>query len=115
MPGVVFSTDCESCHALERWKPALFENHDVLFPIFIGTHNRKWDNCSSCHTTQNNFNQFSCLNCHEHNQTEMDSKHFGFIDYSYNSQECYFCHPTGEAGNFQDHDAVFFPIFFGSS
>ena len=111
--GSGFSTDCESCHTMERWKPALFENHDILFPIFTGTHNRQWDNCSSCHTVPNQYNQFNCLTCHEHNQTDMDGKHGSLTGYAYESQSCYFCHPTGEAGNFTDHDAQFFPIYSG--
>lgn len=111
--GAGFSTDCQSCHQMERWRPALFDNHDMFFPIFSGTHDKRWDNCSACHTVPNNYQQFSCLECHEHRQTEMDNTHNGIIGYAYNSPDCYFCHPTGEAGDFLEHDAQFFPIFTG--
>jgi hypothetical protein len=44
----------------------------------------------------------------------MDSKHQGIPGYAYNSQACYQCHPTGDAGDFGEHDTAFFPIFSGS-
>jgi len=108
-----FSTECQDCHQMDRWRPALFDNHEIFFPIFSGNHQNQWDDCSSCHTDPSTYQIFNCLNCHEHNQTETDNNHQGFIDYSYNSDACYFCHPTGEAGDFGDHDAQFFPIFSG--
>ena len=108
-----FSTDCVSCHQMDRWRPAYFDNHDVLFPIFSGTHNKEWDDCTSCHTDPNSYQNFNCLTCHEHNQTKADADHDGIPGYAYNSPDCYFCHPTGEAEDFRDHDAQYFPIFSG--
>ena len=108
-----FSTECQSCHQMDRWRPAFFDNHDILFPIFSGTHNNEWDDCASCHIDAGSYQNFSCLTCHEHNQPETDSDHNGISGYAYNSPDCYFCHPTGEAGDFGDHDAQFFPIFSG--
>lgn len=108
-----FSTECESCHQMDRWKPALLENHEMFFPIYSGTHNKKWDDCATCHIDPNSYQNFSCLNCHEHIQPETDSDHNGISGYAYNSPDCYFCHPTGEAGDFGDHDAQYFPIFSG--
>ncbi|MFQ5641808.1 MAG: hypothetical protein ACE5IR_27855, partial [bacterium] len=57
---------------------------------------------------------FTCLDCHEHSQQEMDPKHTGIPGYSYESSQCYFCHPIGEKGEFRDHDNLFFPIFTGA-
>ncbi|KAA3633148.1 MAG: hypothetical protein DWP97_09745 [Calditrichaeota bacterium] len=108
-----FSTDCESCHQMNQWRPARFDNHDVLFPIFSGTHNNEWNDCVTCHVEPGSYQMFSCLNCHEHTQSETDADHNGITGYAYNSPDCYFCHPTGEAGSFTDHDAQFFPIFSG--
>ncbi len=108
-----FSTDCESCHQMDLWRPAYFDNHDILFPIFSGEHKNEWDDCRSCHTDPSSYQTFSCLNCHEHPQTKTDADHSGIGGYAYNSPDCYFCHPTGTAGDFADHDAQSFPIFSG--
>jgi len=94
-----FPTDCQRCHAPISWMPARvgsFLQHDTLyFPIYSGAHRGKWSTCSMCHTNQNNYTEFSCLQCHEHNQTRMDDKHSGISGYSYTSQACYSCHPDG--------------------
>ncbi|MCP4703216.1 MAG: hypothetical protein GY865_01280 [candidate division Zixibacteria bacterium] len=108
-----FSTDCDNCHQMERWRPALLENHEIFFPIYSGSHNRRWDNCGQCHTSEGSYQMFSCLNCHDHNQNEMGNEHNGISGYAYNSPDCYFCHPTGEAGEFGDHDAQYFPVYSG--
>ncbi len=109
-----FSTDCENCHQMDRWRPALFENHDISFPIFSGEHKNEWDDdCRSCHTNPSDYQSFNCLNCHEHPQTKTDADHAGIGGYVYNSPDCYFCHPQGKADSFQDHDAQFFPIYSG--
>jgi hypothetical protein len=44
----------------------------------------------------NSFGVFSCLTCHEHNQSEMDDEHDDVPGYVYESTACYGCHPTGE-------------------
>ena len=109
-----FSALCQTCHEMTGWTPSFMPDHDMFFPIFSGTHNRKWDTCSICHVTPGNFKVFECITCHEHNRTEMDSKHQGIPGYAYNSPACYQCHPTGEAGDFGEHDALFFPVFSGA-
>jgi hypothetical protein len=109
-----FSTLCQTCHEMTGWTPAIMPDHDAFFPIYSGSHNRRWDSCSNCHVVPNNYKVFECITCHEHNQPEMDSKHQGIPGYAYNSPACYQCHPTGEAGDFGEHDAAFFPIFSGS-
>jgi len=108
-----FPTDCDNCHQMDRWRPALLPDHDMFFPIYSGNHDRVWDNCATCHTVPDNFQEFTCIACHEHNQTDMDAAHNGLPGYAYSSPDCYMCHPTGEAGEFADHDAQFFPIFSG--
>ncbi len=109
-----FSTDCESCHQMDLWRPAYFDNHDILFPIFSGEHKNEWDDCRSCHNNPTSYQEFSCLNCHAHPQTKTDADHNGIGGYAYNSPDCYFCHPQGNAGDFTNHDAQFFPIFSGA-
>ena len=86
-----FPTTCESCHFSSHvsWSQAVF-NHQ--FPIYSGNH--RGLSCTECHLTAN-FQVFSCLDCHEHNKNDMDKEHHDVGGYSYNSQACYTCHPTG--------------------
>ena len=87
-----FHTACEVCHLTEAltWSQAVFQHN---FPIFSGAHQNAF--CSDCHKTTNYF-EFSCIDCHAHIKTEMDNKHNNVGGYTYNSQACYSCHPTGE-------------------
>jgi len=94
-----FPETCNLCHTLTPdWKPASYRQHDSeSFPIYSGEHNGEWNACTDCHTNTGNYNVFSCLNCHEHNKTDMDDKHLGEVKgYSYISTECLRCHPNGE-------------------
>ena len=43
----------------------------------------------------------------------MDASHQGITGYAYDSAQCYGCHPTGEVGDFTEHDALYFPIYSG--
>jgi hypothetical protein len=94
-----FSTICTQCHTTAPgWKPASYTQHDALsFPIYSGKHRGTWSSCTDCHTNTSNYKVFNCLNCHEHNKTDMDSKHSGENGYSYNSTACFNCHPRGIA------------------
>jgi len=90
-----FPTTCESCHFSNhvRWDQAVF-NHQ--FPIDSGAHRNLA--CTDCHLTAN-YVQFSCIDCHEHNKSDMDKEHREVRGYSYSSQACYTCHPTGRGGD----------------
>ena len=90
-----FPVDCESCHSTTAWEPSTFDHDNQFFPIYSGTHREAWNSCSDCHTVSTNFSSFSCVTCHEHNQTEMNDKHSEVNGYSYNSISCFDCHPTG--------------------
>lgn len=93
-----FPQTCELCHSTVSWEPASDGgNHDGLFfPIFSGKHRGKWNNCNDCHTNPGNFQQFSCIDCHEHDdETELTNKHSGVNGFQYTSQACYACHPQG--------------------
>ena len=87
---------CITCHGTTAWKPSTF-NHTPFFPIGAGDKHRpgRWVTCADCHTSPANFTIFSCITCHEHNKTSMDDKHRGRNGYSYDSNACYKCHPTG--------------------
>jgi hypothetical protein len=92
-----FNTDCEACHTTFAWEPATFNHDDDYFPIYRGEHDEEWNSCTDCHTTPGNYAIFSCIDCHEHNQIDMDDDHDDVTDYSYNTEACFACHPTGEA------------------
>ncbi|MCB8995590.1 MAG: hypothetical protein H6538_08275 [Bacteroidales bacterium] len=94
-----FSTSCVACHTTNPgWSPAKYTEHDTKsFPINTGSHRGAWSSCTDCHANPSNYAVFSCTNCHEHNKTDMDKKHKGEGGYSYNSAECFRCHPSGRA------------------
>jgi hypothetical protein len=92
-----FDTNCNSCHTLSPgWKPSTFDHDTQYFPIYSGSHNGEWNSCTDCHTT-GNMASFSCIDCHEHNQSEMDDEHDDVNNYSYNSNRCFDCHSNGSS------------------
>jgi hypothetical protein len=94
---LIFSTTCTLCHSTNPgWKPATFTQHDAQFPIYSGRHQGQWTTCVDCHTNSSNYGVFTCITCHAHNKPDMDNKHIGEVSgYSYNSSECFRCHPRG--------------------
>ena len=91
--------NCEQCHTTSGWQPAGFRDHDRFFPIFSGSHSGEWNSCNDCHITPGNFQVFSCLTCHEHNQQDMDHEHREVSGYVYQSSACYSCHPDGRGND----------------
>jgi hypothetical protein len=103
--------NCEECHTTNPgWKPADFDEHDALFPIYSGKHNGEWNTCADCHTTTGNYGLFSCIDCHEHNQGDTDGEHDEVGGYVYDNMACFECHPTGDADEGFDHNASNFPL-----
>ncbi|MGE0020631.1 MAG: hypothetical protein AB7S72_13250 [Draconibacterium sp.] len=92
-----FPTDCQSCHTETAWEPSTFNHDSQYFPIYSGEHRGEWSKCADCHTQPTNYSVFSCINCHEHNKTDMDDEHRGENGYVYNSINCYACHPKGDS------------------
>lgn len=91
-----FSTNCATCHTTSGWTGASFNHDGNFFPIYSGAHRNQWPSCATCHTNPASFAEFTCLTCHEHNQTSMDDKHSEQSGYSYDSQACYSCHRNGK-------------------
>lgn len=90
-----FPTTCASCHSTTTWLGATFDHDALYFPIYSGKHRGNWASCATCHTSPTNYQQFTCLTCHEHDRTSMDDKHKSMPTYRYDSQTCYACHPRG--------------------
>ncbi len=105
-----FPLQCEQCHSTNGWSPASFDHDNLYFPIYSGKHKNKWNNCNECHATPSNYSQFSCLNCHEHNRTDMDSEHQGVNGYVYESNSCLSCHPNGDEDGAVNHINTQFPL-----
>ena len=105
-----FSTDCELCHSQVSWSPSTFNHDGQYFPIYSGTHAGEWNTCADCHISPSNFGIFSCIDCHEHNQADMDEEHQGIGGYIYSSDACFACHPTGEATGGFNHNNTNFPL-----
>ena len=103
-----FSTDCASCHTENAWVPADFDHDAQYFPIYSGKHQGEWSQCVECHINPNNYTEFSCTGCHLNPETDND--HQGIPGYSYNSNSCYACHPTGDANDAFDHSLTNFPL-----
>ena len=93
--GSGLPTTCLDCHNPNRWDEVDFDHDAAFFPIFSGTHQGRWSECTDCHTTPGNYGVFSCLDCHEHSRTLMDEKHGEEPDYVYESVACLSCHPRG--------------------
>ncbi|MBN2174491.1 MAG: hypothetical protein JW731_10175 [Bacteroidales bacterium] len=107
-----FPTACDECHTLSPgWEPALYVQHDAqYFPIYSGKHDNTWISCYDCHTNPSDYASFTCIDCHEHNQPEMDDEHDDIGGYIYESMACFECHPTGDAENGFNHSATNFPL-----
>jgi hypothetical protein len=105
-----FNTDCETCHSEDAWIPSSFDHDVQYFPVYSGSHNEAWTRCTDCHTVQSDFGLFSCTDCHEHNQIDMDDKHSGLNTYVYQTDACYECHPNGEKEGAFDHSTSNFPL-----
>ncbi|RMD95539.1 MAG: hypothetical protein D6813_00165 [Calditrichaeota bacterium] len=114
IPGYVFeSSACLDCHPSGS-ESELGKDHDSrFFPIYSGTHSGAWQGCSDCHVDSQNRQVVSCIDCHEHNPAKTDAQHSGISGYVYATQNCLNCHPTGEKGEFREHDNLYFPIFSG--
>jgi len=87
-----FPLDCTACHGTVTWNGADFD-HD--FPIDGGRHGSL--DCAECHTNPGNYAIFTCIDCHAHEEDDMNDEHdeeevdgYGWI-----STLCYGCHPDG--------------------
>lgn len=100
-----FSTQCRTCHGVDRWRPAVFAQHATCFQIDAGPH--KSLGCFDCHTslaaaTANgtcSTNTAACTNCHTHACATTDRIHAQVPGYQCADRKCYECHRFNFAGN----------------
>lgn len=90
-----FPQTCETCHNQTAWTPSTWDHDAMYFPIYSGSHEDEWDQCTDCHTNPSNYSLFTCITCHTASETNAD--HNGVNGYQYNSAACLACHPNGEA------------------
>jgi len=101
------NTDCIFCHNTRKWSPIDMAHHDLVFPIYSGSHRGVWSTCEAeCHYDPNEYTVFSCglegeggAVCHEHEKSKMDREHDEARDYRYESHACYDCHSRGRGGD----------------
>lgn len=104
------SAECYRCHP--QANVTLLADH-TGFPIGAGAKHAGLV-CSSCHTVPGDKTQFTCTACHSHEQASTALNHTGVPGYSYQSAECYRCHPNAEVVGLIDH-TPYFPIETGST
>jgi hypothetical protein len=93
-----FSTTCAQCHTTSTWSGATFDHDNSFFPIYSGSHQGRWSQCSDCHTSASNFSVFTCMSGGCHGKSGTDSNHRGVSGYVYDAVHCYSCHPRGRSG-----------------
>jgi mRNA-degrading endonuclease YafQ of YafQ-DinJ toxin-antitoxin module len=89
---LLFNHNCTPCHTTTSWLPSTFNHDTQYFRIYSGHHNGRWSSCSQCHPSIGNYEVFTCISCHDHNQSEMDNEHRNVPGYIYSSPACYTCH-----------------------
>ena len=112
VPVALGVVGCEEDGAGKLLKGMTPAEHDRYFPIVSGKHGGV--ECNTCHGGFETFREFTCLDCHEHDQPLMDSTHQGFTDYKWESPRCYGCHPRGNVLEEIDHER-YFPIREGTA
>jgi Zn finger protein HypA/HybF involved in hydrogenase expression len=104
-----FPTNCESCHNINAWRPAIFDHGRGRFPL-TGAHTRV--DCAKCHAGgRYQGTPTECYSCHQSNYaatTNPNHQASGF------PVQCQDCHTTTawRPANF-DHDGRYFPIYSG--
>lgn len=94
--GSGFPTICTDCHTVENWD-ADFDHDGRFFPIDRGAHRGKWSSCATCHNVVGDLSAFTCVTCHEHQESKMADVHQGRSGYVWDSQSCLSCHPDGRS------------------
>ena len=96
-----FAHTCNDCHTFVDWTGAKYTAHDTKdFPIYSGSHQGKWQNCTDCHTSSTDYttSTLTCMSGTCHPKATTDNNHGGVKSYVYAAPNCYQCHPKGNGG-----------------
>ena len=112
--GALFAVmACQRAQPLAPGNTAVTSATHSKFPISSGVHAVS---CNTCHGDFASFSQFTCFNCHGHDQNLTDEMHRSLVTvggamgkggsgYVYASESCLQCHATGARVAF-DHAGV---------
>lgn len=88
----VFGLKCAYCHTADAWSPASLRQH--IFPLNHGLEDQSTQlQCDACHGT--NYFEYTCYNCHDHQQTEITQSHKAAGIADVDLPACAKCHPAG--------------------
>lgn len=108
-----YSTDCSACHDLtlpDRQWVAGAANH-LFFPLTGG---HLINDCNRCHVGGNFSNTpTDCFACHESDFRATTSPDHEAGNFPTDCKACHTTEPGWDAGNFTQHDPLYFPIFSG--
>ena len=102
-----FSTDCKSCHTINKWAPATFNhNSETKFPLtggHIGV------SCIRCHEQGYRNTAVSCSSCHLKNYVATTNPNHSKAKFS---TDCQLCHNSASwsPSFFNHNDATAFPL-----
>jgi len=93
-----FGTECQTCHATEKFTDARFDDHDTCFRISAGAH--QGISCRGCHsgppgsriTGACNTSTATCTGCHSHECARSDRQHTSVMGYECSDRKCFECH-----------------------
>jgi hypothetical protein len=83
------STACAACHTTTAWNQVGNFDHSRFFPL----PHRGVKDCEACHPQ--GTQSLSCMTCHTHSRSRMNSEHDDVRGYAFEAQACYRCHPRG--------------------
>lgn len=90
-PAGHYAGECSECHTWTSWDAATWE-HTFRVP------HEGYSACEDCHTAApEDYGPISCFEgCHEHDRADTDDEHDEVSGYSYDTEACLRCHPTGD-------------------
>ena len=101
-----FPQQCENCHTIQSWRPAIFDHSQTRFAL-TGAHTRT--DCAKCHPGgRYTGTPTDCYSCHQANYAATTNPNHAASKFS---TQCGDCHNTGawKPANF-DHNKTRFPL-----
>ncbi|MCF8405768.1 MAG: hypothetical protein K9H58_17620 [Bacteroidales bacterium] len=107
-----FSTDCFECHLVNAFTWAGSGFNHYFFPL---TQGHEIFECTLCHINGDYSTRPStdCFDCHQSDYVATSNPNHQSIDFSTNCTECHTTSPGWKPATFDEHDAMFFPVYSG--